>query len=169
MMKIIVLVLILGLGGLSGFLYFQNSGLTGKIAALGNTSADVVSRVASLTGQVKALDASNTTLAAQVASLTTENEILRTNLSFAAIPPASSGAPSSETVSISGELTAGKSLYTLTTSYGVVVFVQNTKIAKVDAALKPLVNSTSSVMLTGTHVPGSQYITVTAVNGSAVQ
>jgi len=166
-LKIVGLAVILGLGGFAGYLYFQNNDLAAKVATLGGASADVTSRVASLTGQVQALNASNTALAAEARSLTAENALLQANLSFAAVPLASSGvSTSSQTVSISGKLTAGKSSYTLTTSYGVLVFVQNAKDTKVDAALKPLLTSTSSVMLVGTHVPGSQYITVTAVNGS---
>jgi cell division protein FtsB len=168
-MMIVGVVLILGFGGLAGFLYWQNSGLTTKIASLGTMSADVASQVAGLTAQVQALDASNTALAANVDSLSAENLILKANLSFSAIPPASAGAPSSETVSISGVLTAGKTSYVLTTPYGVTVFVQNSKDAKVDAALKPLAGTAGTVTLTGTHVPGSQFITVSVVNGSALQ
>jgi hypothetical protein len=167
-MKIVMGILILGLAGLAGFFYSQNSSLGARVAKVASESADVAARAATLNNQVKALTASTTALAAEVASLTAENAELRANLSFAAVPPISSGAPSSETVSISGRLTGGKSSFTLTTPYGVLVFVQNAKDAKVSAALTPLLTSTSSVALTGTHVPGSQNITVTAVNGSSL-
>ncbi len=168
-MMIVGIIIIVVLGALAGYLYFQNNGLAAQVASLGAQSADVASRVSSLNAQVQAFDASNTALTAQVASLTGENADLLTNLSFAALPPLSSSTPASETVSISGTLTGGKSSYALTTQYGVVVYVKNAMDANVAAALKPLLASTSTVSLVGTHVPGSQYITVTAVNGSATK
>lgn len=168
-MMIAGIMIILGLTGLAGFLYFQNSGLAAKVAALSSKSADVASRVASFKSEVQALNATTTALAAKVASLTEENRELQANLSFMGKTLTGSSATSSETVSISGTLTAGKSpYYTLTTRYNVIVSVANSKDVRVDAALKPLVNSTSSVKLTGTHVPGSGFITVTAVNGAAL-
>lgn len=162
-MKIVGIVLILALAALAGFLYWQNSGLTAKIATIGGTSTDVSSRVSALTAQVQAQGASSTALAAEVVSLTTANALLRTNLSFVAAP--SGATTSSETVSISGKLSVAKAVYTLTTSYGVLVSVQNSKDAKVIAAFTALATSTDPVELTGTHVLGSQFITVTSVNG----
>jgi hypothetical protein len=168
-MMIVGIVLMLGLAAFAVFFYFQNNSLAQKVAALGTTSADVASQIATLTGQVQTLEASNTALTSENASIAGENLVLRTNLSFAAIPPASSNAPATETVSISGTITAGKSFYTLTTQYGVVVLVKNAQDPKVAAAIAPLVKSGGSATLTGTHVPGSQYITVTEVNGVALQ
>ncbi|MGC9598801.1 MAG: hypothetical protein ABSE18_00220 [Minisyncoccia bacterium] len=167
-MMIIGIIIIVVLGALAGYLYFQNNGLAAQVASLGAQSADVASRISSLNAQVQTFDASNTALTAQVASLTGENANLLTNLSFAAVPPLSSSTPASETVSVSGTLTGGKSSYALTTQYGVVVYVKNATDANVTAALKPLLNGTSTVSLVGTHVPGSPYMTVTAVNGSAI-
>jgi hypothetical protein len=46
------------------------------------------------------------------------------------------------------------------------VTIANSKDAKVAAALTPLVSSTSSVMLAGTHLPASLNLTVTSVNGN---
>lgn len=168
-MMIVGIIIILAVGGLAGFLYLQNNTLTGRIASLGSESTDLASRISSLNTQVQAFDASNTALAAQVASLTTENAYLLANLSFVVALPLSSSTAATGTVSMSGTLASGKSSYVLTTVYGVMVFVANMKDASVTAALKPLLGSTSTVMLTGTHVPGSQYITVTGVNGSTLQ
>lgn len=160
-------IVILALGGLAGYLYIQNNNLTAKVASLGATSSDVAARLASLGAQVQALNASNTALAAQTASLAAENNELKANLSFSVVP-AKAGPPA--TVLVSGRLGGGgKSSFTLATPYGVLVYVQNSKDAKVAAALAPLLASTSSVALTGMHVPGSQYMSVTAVNGSAIQ
>ena len=165
-MKIVGIVLIVVFAALAGFFYWQNSTLTAKVASIGSASTDVAASVAALTAQVQAQDASNTALAADVASLTTEKTLLTTNLSFIAVP--AGAATSSETVAISGKLFEGKTMYTLTTPYGVLVYVQNTKDAKVKAAFTALGVNTDSVELTGTHVPGSQFITVTAVNGTAL-
>lgn len=157
------------LAGLAGFFYFQNNSLSGQITSLSGTSTDVTSRLTALNSQVQALNASNTALAAEVAALTAQNTDLATNLLFLAIPTASSTASASGTVSVSGTLTGGKSSYALTTAYGVVIYVANVKNASTTAVLKPLLGSTSSVMLTGTHAAGSPYLTVTAVNGAPIQ
>ncbi len=169
LMKIVGIAVIVLLAGLAGFLYWQNTGLSSKEASLASASAAVATNITSLNNEVAQFDASNTALTAEVASLTAENADLKANLSFAAVPPLASGAPATETVSLTGKLTAGRSSYALTTSYGVVAYVGNAKDAKVIAALAPLLTSTSSVTLTGTHVPGSQYFTITAVNGTSVQ
>jgi hypothetical protein len=165
-MKIVGIVLIVVFAGLAGYLYFENSGLSAQVASLNGQSSGISAQITTLNAQVQALDASDTALTAQVASLMQENADLTTNLSFVAAPPLSSGTPAAETISISGMLTAGKSVYALTTPYGVVAYVKNAADAKVIAALKPLANGTSTVILTGDHVPGSQYLTVTTVNGS---
>lgn len=167
MMTIVWIVVIVLLLGLSGYLYFQNSSLSGQVASLGGQSTNVASQISSLNAQVQALTASNTALMAQEDSLMAQNTDLMNNLSFVAVPVGASGAQATGTVSVSGTLTGGKSSYALTTAYGVVIYVANAKTASVSAALTPLVGSTSTVQLTGSHVAGSQYITVTAVNGSS--
>jgi len=169
MMRIVGIVLIVVLAALAGFFYYENTSLSRQVSTVGKESSDVSTQLATLTSQVTALDASNTALAAEVTSLTAQNTDLMTNLSFAAVPPLSSGVPATSTVSLTGTLTGGRSSFALTTQYGVVAYVANTKDAAVVAALTPLLTSSSTVTLTGTHTPGSQYLTVTAVNGSAVQ
>jgi cytoskeletal protein RodZ len=165
---IIAVILILVFVGLSGFLYWKNMGLAAQITTLNTTSEGVTASVASLTNQVAALNASDTALAAENAALTATNDDLMANLSFAAVPPLSSSTPSIETVSLTGKLTGSKSSFTLTTQYGVVALVSNVKDANIVTALTPLIGNTG-VTLTGMHTPGSQYMTVTAVNGTSVQ
>ena len=167
-MMIVGIVVVVALAGLAGFLYWENNGLAAKVASLGGESANVTSNLSSLNGQVEALTASNTVLTAQEASLTAENADLLNNLSFVAVPVGVTGASATSTVSVSGALTGGKSSYVLTTAYGVVIYVSNAKDAKVAAALTPLIGSTSTVQLAGTHAAGSQYILVTGVNGTAL-
>lgn len=151
--------------GAAAYWYINNGSLAGRVSTLNSESADVASRLASLNAQVQALNASNTALTAQAVSLAAENEDLKANLSFVVVPLKAS--TSSEVVSMRGALLgSSKTSFRLTTPYGVIVYVSNSKDAKVSAALTPLVSSTSSVMLTGTHLSGSQYITVTSVNGS---
>lgn len=164
------IVVIVALGGLAGYLYFQNAGLATKVTALSGQSTDVTSQISGLNSQVQALNASNTALTAAAGSLTKENADLQTNLSFLAAPVSTgTSTPATTTVSVTGTLAQKRPSYILTTAYGVVVYVKNSADARVVAVLQPLVSSTAPagpVELTGTHVQGSQYLTVTAVNGT---
>ena len=164
-MKIVGIILILGFGGAAGYFYYQNLGLSSQITSLGGESNNVNAQLSSLNTQMQVMTASNTALSSQIDSLTMENGMLVANLSFAVVPPLGKGT-GPETISIAGTLALVKSAYQLMTPYGVLVFVQNSKDPKVDSALKPLLASTSSVTLAGTHVPGTQYLTVTTVNGN---
>jgi hypothetical protein len=167
-MTIVWVVVVVLLLGLSGYLYFQNSSLSSKVVSLGGQSAGVTSQLSALNTQVQAVTASNTALMAQVQTLMAQNGDLMNQLSFVAAPVGSgTGAAATSSVTVSGMLTGGKSSFTLTTAYGVAIYVANAKAASVSAALAPLVGSTSTVQLTGIHAVGSQYITVTGVNGSS--
>ncbi len=166
--KIVGAVLIAGFAGAAGYFYYQNTGLSAEIAKLSGESNNVNAQLSSLMNQVQAMSASNTALTGQISSLMEENQTLLGNLSFAAVPPLSSGNAATETVSIAGALRNVKSSYELTTPYGVLVVVQNSKDPGVDAALKPLLGTATSVALTGTHIPGSQYLVVTAINGASL-
>jgi hypothetical protein len=166
-LKIVEAVVIVGLAALSGFLYFQNSALSAKVNGLGGQSTDVASQIANLTAQVQAFTTSDANLNTQVSSLSTENADLQTNLSFVAIPisnPSSTASVATTTeAQVSGILHGGSASYTLTTSYGVKVYVKNSSDVKVSAALAPLVGT--NVQLSGTHLVGSANLTVTSVNG----
>jgi hypothetical protein len=60
-----------------------------------------------------------------------------------------------------------KGSYLITTANNIRISVKNSKDALVDAALKPLVGA--SVNIAGTHRLGAVEITVTGVNGAALQ
>ncbi len=162
-------VIIIVLAALAGFLYWQNTGLSTRVSSLSSESSDVASNLLLLNNQVQALMASNTALTAQGATLAAQNTDLLSSLSFVVVPAGVSAAGATSTVSVSGMISAsGKSPYTLTTASGVAVYVSNAKEAKVVAVLAPFVGNANTVQLTGTHVIGSQYLTVTAVNGTAL-
>lgn len=172
-MYIVAGVLIVGLGALAVMFYMQNSTLSAKVASLGGQSATVTANLSSLTSQVQALNASNTAFAAQVATLSASNQSLQTDLSFYAVPPGTVATTTS--LSVTGTVSGGgKALYALTTSDGAKIYVANSKDPSVMAAMLPLVASAgpaapaSSTQLTGTYVPGSDIMTVTAINGSSV-
>lgn len=69
---------------------------------------------------------------------------------------------------VAGKLsTTTTNAWIVTTPNGIVVTVANAKSANVAAALAPLKDA--DVTVTGTHAPGSTLLTVTAVNGIAIQ
>jgi hypothetical protein len=166
-MKVALIAATLLFAGLAGFLYYKNMTLSSETAKLKGQGGDVSSRIAALTTQLQALKALSTASDAQVAMLNAQNATLAANLSFAAEPPSPTPLPQ-ETISISGILSYSSLAYQLVTPYGVMAVVQNSSDAKVIAALKPLLTGTNPVTLTGTHIPGSQFLTVTAVNGTSL-
>ncbi|HVN26315.1 MAG TPA: hypothetical protein VMT99_01515 [Candidatus Paceibacterota bacterium] len=155
-------VLILGLGGLSGYLYMQNAALGGKIGSVTGQSQSVASQIASLTSQVNALTASSTALAASTTALGAMNQELMAELSFYAVPPGTTATSTSITVNGTLGVNATKN-YFLTGTYGGKVLVLNSKDPKVIAVLQPLVGS--STKLAGTLVPGTGDMTVVEVDG----
>jgi outer membrane murein-binding lipoprotein Lpp len=170
---IIAIVFVVIFAGLAGYLYFENTSLAAKVTSVSGQSASVTSQIASLNSQVQALNASNTALSAEYATAAATNDDLMTELSFAAIPSGSS-TTTAASVSVSGNVEFIKPLYVLTTQYGVTIYIKNSSDPQVTAALKPLMATGTStppapVTLTGTHTAGSPYLTVTEVNGSAVQ
>ena len=165
LIEILAVVLIVLLGALAGYLFFQNSGLKSQIQAQGNgnQSAEQAS-----VAQVQALNASNTALTAQIQTLTSENQDLTTNLSFFVIPAGSASPVASTSISLSGVLSAGlgKNTYIITTSAGVKVSVKNSSDSAVAATLQPLLGNT--IQASGTYIPGTANITIATVNGSPV-
>lgn len=101
----------------------------------------------------------------QVKSTQGELRDLASQLSLFVLMP---GSTSTELlVTIRGTLSGDRGLYTVTTKEGVAVTVKNGREAKVEALLKPLVNGLAEI--TGTHLPNSREVTVTAVNGTAIE
>lgn len=158
-------VVIVVFGGIAVYLYVQNNSLSSEISSVKSQSTGVTSQVSSLTSQVAALTASDTALAASTAGLASANQELMTELSFyAALPGA---APTTTALSVAGSLGVNASKnYFVVASYGGKVFVANSKDAKVAAALAPLVGK--STQLEGTIIPGSETMTVIAVNGNSL-
>lgn len=166
---VIFMILFLAAGGFAGYLYLQNNDLAAKIASLGGESANVSAQVSSLNDQVAAESASNTALTAETAALSAMNADLLMDLSFVGLPSSTAaGTVTEENATIVGTLSKTKGSYALLTQYGVTAYVKNSSDPAVAAALGPLAGSTTTVTLSGTHVPGSAYITVTDVNGSSV-
>ncbi|HUC02115.1 MAG TPA: hypothetical protein VMA75_04430 [Candidatus Paceibacterota bacterium] len=153
----------------AGFLYMQNGSLNGKLNSLQGQSTDVNSQLSSLQAQVAA---STTALTAQVASLGDETQELQTELSFY-VAPSSTTPGATSTATVEGVVYSGKTAYIITAAYGAKIAVANSKDAAVIAALAPLMAGTSTpattAQFTGTYTPGIDSMTLTAVNGTAVQ
>ncbi len=167
--EIILAVIIVVVGAFAGFLYMQNGGLHAQLNTLTGQSSGVTSQLSALQAQVAA---STTALTAQVSSLHTETQELQTELSFYAVPPSTvQGATSTATVSgvVSG---GGRTPYIILATYGAKIYVANSRVAGVIAALAPLMGTASTTATTaqfsGTYVPGSDSITLTTVNGTAL-
>jgi hypothetical protein len=186
---IILVVVILAVGGFAGFLYMQNSSLNAQLGSLNGQSSGVTSQLSSLQAEVAA---STTALTAQISSMTTETQELQAELSLYAAPIGTVPGATS-TATISGTVSAGKTGYIITATYGARIVVANSKVAAVITALAPLMGtatSTTSVsassttasttpaiipatpptkaQFTGTYIPGSDTITLTAVNGTSL-
>ncbi len=143
----------------AGILYAQNSGLQAKLNSVNEESA-------SLKAKLDSLASDKNGLTDQITSLNQTVQDLSNQLSIFAMPVGTSTAELP--VNVKGMLGGGgKSLYTITTSRAIAVYVKNSKDANVDTALKPSIGS--QVEISGTHAAGSQYVTVTAVNGKPVQ
>lgn len=162
---VILIIVLLGIAGFAAFLYTQNHTLSGQLTTLQSQSASVDAQVSALQSQ---LVASTTALAAQVSSISAENQDLQTELSFYAAP--SSTAPATTTpLTISGLVSISGKLYVITATYGGKIYVANSKDVSVVTALTPLVGTTTAQQFGGTYVPGSDDVTITTVNGTAVQ
>jgi hypothetical protein len=189
-MGIVLIVIILAVGGFAGFLFMQNNTLNSQLSALNGQSSGVNSQLSALQAQVAA---STTALTAQVSTLATANQELQTELSFF-VASTSTAPGTTSTATVGGTVAGGKTSYIITTTDGAKIFVANSKIAPVIAALTPLMASTPAAatstasstaagasstapvaatpatvaQFTGTYVPGSDMITLTAVNGTAL-
>jgi len=187
---IVLVVIIIAVGAFAGFLYMQNNGLNAQLSALNGQSSGVNSQLSTLQTEVAA---STTALTAQVSTLTAQTQELQTELAFYAAP-AGTVAGSTSTVTVNGVVSGGgKTPYIITATYGAKIFVANFKAANVIAALAPLMGtaattktttststSTTSTVVTvpatapraaqfsGIYVPGSDSITLTAVNGTSL-
>ena len=164
--EIVLGILVIAIGGLAGYLYFQNNALNAKIASANTTSGSATQQLAALQ---QAASASTTALTAGNNTLTAQNKELITELSFY-VPATNTTLGVTSTVSLSGILSGGgKSPYIIKATYGAKVYISNSKDANVIAALAPFATSTAAINFDGTYVPGADSMTVTAVNGTALK
>ena len=168
--EIVLGIIIVAVGGFAVFLFMQNNSLNSQINMLNGQSSGVNSKLSALQAQVAA---STTALTAQVLALTGKTQELQTELSFYAAPSGTvSGATSTAVVSgiVAG---GGKAPYVIRATYGAKIYIANSKTASVSAEINSLMAGTSTpataAQFFGTYVPGSDSITLTAVNSSTLQ
>lgn len=168
-------IVIVALAGLSGLLYKNNSelkakvtefnnqisALTGSVSNSGQNTAELNQRIAKLESDFKDVDSQLALFLPLKTSTSTVNSTsspTSTPIIVTTVTP----------LTLSGSLGGGgKSNYVLTTSRNISVNIKNSKDAKVDALLKPLVGS--PVELTGTPTSGAREISVTHINGAPIQ
>jgi hypothetical protein len=166
---------VIAIGAFAGFLYMQNRSLNTQLGSLNGQSSGVNSQLFALQTEVAA---STTALTAQVSSLNAETQELQTELTFY-VAPSSATPGATSTATISGTVSGGgKALYAITAMYGAKVYVANSKAAGVITALAPVMAMTATTstpatpaataQFSGIYVPGSDSITLTAVNGTAI-
>ncbi len=157
-LPLILGILLLASLAAAGFFYYQNSGSQDQINSLSQENS-------SLRNQLSAFSNDKSNLTSQISSLNDTINELKNELSiFAIVGTSTAELP----VTVKGILsTGGRAGYSLTTANNIVVYVKNSKDAKVEAALKPLVGS--ELAIGGTHSTGSSSITVTTINGQPLE
>lgn len=139
----------------AGIFYVQNSGLQTELNSVNQENV-------SLNAKLSSFASDRNILTDQIASLNQTVNDLSNQLSVFAVPSGTSTAEAP--VDIKGALSGGgKSLYSVTTAKAIVVYVKNSKDIRVDGTLKPLVGN--QVEISGTHMAGSNFVTVTSING----
>lgn len=156
-----------GFGVAAAYFYWQTNSLSDKLIVLTGAGEAAKSQVEDLSNRVSDLTKVRDDLTKTNNDLINAKEELEENLSFFAVPEGLS-ASSEAAVTFSGVVGGGgKSAYSLMATSGIKILIANSKDANVDAALKALLGQTAQI--SGTHVPGSQNVTITAVNGASVQ
>ncbi len=149
---------------LAGYLFWQGGSSSADLAGLNSQISSLTSSSAKLQAQVADLTKSNADLAGQAKTLTDSNTQLAGELSFYL-----GAGTSTVTSTIKGVLSGGAGkAFSLMTADGIKVSLKNSLDAKIAAALQAAATS-SEVSVTGTHLPKSFELTVSAVNGAAVQ
>src|SRR5262249_22434291 len=143
-------------GAGSYFFYAQVKSLEGKVTTLLGSGNVATTKVADLESQLAKLSKTADDLNAQIVALTAANKELTDDLLFFVAPPGTPSPAPQTSVIVKGGLASG-ALYSVTMQNGIKVFVENSKNAKVDAALKPLIGA--DVQLAGTHAVGSAMLT----------
>lgn len=144
--------------GVSVYFYMQSGSVSGQVDLLTASNAALTSQIADLK--------SNTAPSDELAAAKADALEANTELGLFAVPLVATGTPAAVRFDLKGTLGTAKSLYTLTTAKGIILSIKNSKDAKVDVALKPLVGT--AVGLSGTHIPGTFDLVVENLNGSAI-
>lgn len=158
MWGVLVLFALVGLGA-GGFFYFKNNDLKSQSALL-------LSEKESLKTELNKLIKEKSDLEKQIQVLQENNKILEEQLSIFAVPPGTSNSEELP-LTVRGTLKLTKDQFTLTTDKSIVIYIKNSKDAKVKAALEPFVEKV--VELGGTHKAGSADFLVSSVNGEQIQ
>jgi Tfp pilus assembly protein PilE len=163
--EIILGVLVVGIGALAGYLYFQNNTLNAQVAAANTTNGSSAQQLVTLQ---KSSQASTTAMQSQIATLSNNNSELQAELSFYAVPPNTSSGVTS-TATLNGTLSGGGKLpYLITATYGAKIYISNSKDASVTLELAPIAANSSTASFTGIYLPGADSMTLTAVNGTSL-
>ncbi|TSC60565.1 MAG: hypothetical protein LiPW15_443 [Parcubacteria group bacterium LiPW_15] len=142
--------------------YFMSN--AGKLSG---TSDQLIAANAALTAQLAELQGTGATSATELDAAKMAIKDLTDQLTLFVIPQSSTGTLAAKPFSLRGLVGQAKGVYNLTTVNGVVLSVKNSKDAKLDFTLKPLIGATAE--LAGTHIPGAYDVTVQMVNGSELQ
>jgi hypothetical protein len=140
-----------------GYIYFS---LNGKVSSVNGTAAITASEGQALRAQVTQLTADKDALTGQVTALTEQSQGYAEEVAFAV----NTGSTTDVSATIRGTVSGTTSAYFLTTAHGLKISIKNSKDARVDAGLKPLVGQ--GAILTGTHRPGVMDLTIATINGA---
>lgn len=154
-LAILFAVIAVGTGAGMGYYIVQNNALSAKVSELSAPQAPATddAAVKKMQDQIEQLKK-----AAEVSALTTA--AARQELSLWTAP---AGATGEREISFEGTVAGGAGKpYTVTTLSGTVVTIKNSKDAKVDAAIKPLVGQMTAFK--GAHAPASREVTIVSVN-----
>lgn len=144
--------------GVGGFFYTKNSELGLKMSSL-------LKEKESLITQINQLSQEKSNLEKQIQILQESNKALEDQLSIFTIP--SNSESENLPLTVRGVLRLVKDQFTLTTDRSIIIYVKNSKDAKVKSALEPFVETI--VELSGTHVPGSPNMVVLSINGKPIE
>lgn len=150
--------LIILFGGAGAFFYMKGEDAEKRLTALGAEHAAQKGEIEALTKAVAELTDAKAILANENTDLLNQLSVFRT----AGMPAGASAG-----ITVRGVVAFEKNQYTLTTNKGIVLFVKNSRDAKLDAILNPLAGNEAEI--TGTHPLGSRDVTVTAVNGVTIE
>ena len=159
--KVVVVIVALASVAAAVFLYVDNKKLADQVVTLTTEGITMRTAASGVSTQLTNLTASKQEVDKQLSDALKETNQLRSELSFF-LP-----LPQGGTFTLKGALSMDdRGQYALTTANGLRVAVKNSKDAKVDSVLKPLVGQ--AVEIFGTHTALSKDVVVSAVNGAPI-